>query len=152
MEKFFINNKFTQCNTPRTLKIDVFELPNNKNIGKLFSKDELLFLDQANSKSDPSQILILQFPIPRASLPPSPSLSNFTLANWNHSSTQSLSFLIIFFIGFLILFYPIRPHATTFIEYTKPYANPSQSDLISSYMQVIMLYGSNTLPIKKLSL
>ena len=81
MEKFFINNKFTQCNTPRTLKIDVFELPNNKNIGKLFSKDELLFLDQANSKSDASQILIVQFPIPAASLPPSPSLSNFTLAN-----------------------------------------------------------------------
>ena len=27
--------------------------------------------DQGNSNSDPSQILILQFPIPRASLPPS---------------------------------------------------------------------------------
>ena len=39
-----------------------FRIPDNKNIGKLFSKHELLFLDQANSSSDPSQILIIQFP------------------------------------------------------------------------------------------
>ena len=75
MEKVFINEKFTQCKTSRTLKIDVFEIPDNKNIGKLFSKNELLFLDQVNSNSDPSQILTLQFPRPRASLPPSLSLS-----------------------------------------------------------------------------
>ena len=62
-------------------KIDVFEIPDNKDIGKLFPKYELPFLDQANSSSDPSQTLTQQFPIPRASLPPSPSLSNFTLAN-----------------------------------------------------------------------
>ena len=63
-----------------TLKIEAFKIPDNKNIGKLFSKFEMLFLDQANSSSDPSQISILQFPIARASLTPSPSLSNFTLA------------------------------------------------------------------------
>ena len=40
-----------------------------KNIGKLLSKYELFFLDQGNSSSDPSQILIQQYPIPRASLP-----------------------------------------------------------------------------------
>ena len=74
-------NKFTLCKISCTLKIDVFEIPDNKNIGKLFSKYEMLFLDQANSSSDPSQILIIQFSIPRPSLPPSPSLSNFTLAN-----------------------------------------------------------------------
>ena len=28
--------KFTQCKTSHTLKIDVFEIPDNKNIGKLF--------------------------------------------------------------------------------------------------------------------
>ena len=61
----------------------MFKIPDNKNIGKLFSKYELLFLDQANFSSNPSQILILQFPIRRASLPSSLSLSNFTLANWN---------------------------------------------------------------------
>ena len=72
--KIFISNKFTQCKTSHTLKIDVFEIPDNKSIGKLFSKYELLFLSQANSSSDPSQILILQFPIPRAFLPLSPSL------------------------------------------------------------------------------
>ena len=49
------------------------------------------FSDQANSSSDPSQILILRFPIPRASLPSSPSLSSFTIATWNPSSTQSSS-------------------------------------------------------------
>ena len=56
------------------LKMDAFKIPDNKNIGKLFSKFELLFLDHANPSSDPSQISILQFPIARASLPPSPSL------------------------------------------------------------------------------
>ena len=58
---------------------------------KMFLQYILLFLNQASSCSDPSQILILQFPIPGASLPPSPSLSNFTLANWKPSSTQYLS-------------------------------------------------------------
>ena len=53
----------------------------NKNIGKLSSKYELLFLDQASSSSDPSKILILQLVIPRASLSPLPSLSNLTLTN-----------------------------------------------------------------------
>ena len=34
--KVFITKKFTQCKTSCTLKIDVFEIPDNKNIGKLF--------------------------------------------------------------------------------------------------------------------
>ena len=63
------------------VKFNVFKIPDNKNIGKLFSKYEMLYLDQANSSSDPSQILILQFPTPRASLSPSSSLSNFTLVS-----------------------------------------------------------------------
>ena len=67
--------------TPENLKIDVFQLTNNKNIGKLFSKYELFFPNQANSSSDPSQILILQHPIPISFLPFSPSLSNFALEN-----------------------------------------------------------------------
>ena len=54
-------------------------------------KYELLFLDQANLSSVPFQILILQYPIPRASLSSSPSPSNFTLANRNPSSTQPSS-------------------------------------------------------------
>ena len=79
----FITKKFTQCKTLHTLKINLFEIQHDKNIGKLFPKYELLFLDQANSSSDPSQtdLLILRFPIPRASLPSLSSLSNFTLAN-----------------------------------------------------------------------
>ena len=66
----FITKKFTQCKTSCTLKIDVFEILDNKNVEKLFSKYDLLFLDQLNSSSDLSQILILQFPIPRAFQPP----------------------------------------------------------------------------------
>ena len=81
LEKVFVNEKFTQCKTSHTLQINEFEILDNKNIGKLFSKYELLFLDQATSSSDPSQILIIQFPALRASLPPSSSLSNLTLAN-----------------------------------------------------------------------
>ena len=89
LEKVFSAKKFTQCKISCTLKIDVFKIPDNINIGKLISKNELLFLDQANSSSDPSQILIQQFPIPRAPLPVSPSLSIFNLAYWNPSSTPS---------------------------------------------------------------
>ena len=80
MEKVFIYWKFTECKTSRTLKMDVFEIPDIKDIGKLFSRFELLYLDQANFSSDPSQILMLKLPISRAFLPPSPSLPNFTLA------------------------------------------------------------------------
>ena len=41
------------------LKNDLFELPVNKNIGKLFSKYELFHLDQVNFSSKPFQVLIL---------------------------------------------------------------------------------------------
>ena len=91
LEKVFITNTFTQCKTSRTFKIDVFKIADNQNFAKLFSKHELLFLDQANSSSDPSQIFILEFFIPTAFLLPSPSLPNFTLVNWNLSLTQSSS-------------------------------------------------------------
>ena len=123
LEKVFITKKFNQFKTSPTLKTDVFEILDNKNIEKLFSKYELLFLDQANSSSDRSQILIQQLPIPRASLTPSPSLSNFTLANWNPSLTPSSSC-------------SSSVSATTSIGHTKPYTKPSQLDLLSSYMQI----------------
>ena len=89
MEKVFINKKFTQRKTLRTLQIDVFEILDNENIRKLFSKNGLLFLDQVNSNLDLSQMLTPQFLTPRASLPPSLSLSYFILANWNPSSIHS---------------------------------------------------------------
>ena len=64
---------FSQSKNSCTLKIYVFEIPDNKNIGYLFSKYKLLSLGQANSSFDLSQMLTLRFTIPRASLPPSPS-------------------------------------------------------------------------------
>ena len=91
-------------------------------------KNELLFFDQANSSSDLSQKLILQLPIVPCLLH---HLSNFTLAN---------------------LFNTIRSQVTTSSGYTKPYAKASQSNLLGSYMHIIILYASNTLFIKKLSL
>ena len=81
LEKVFITKKCTQCKTSHTLKTDVFELPDNKDIAKLFSKYELFFLDQSNFSSNLFQVLILQHINPRASLPSLPSLLNFTLAN-----------------------------------------------------------------------
>ena len=109
LEKVFITEKFTQCKTSLTLKINVFEMPNNKNVGKLFSKCELLFLHKANSSGDPSQILILQFPILRASRTPLPSMSNVTLSNWNPSTTQSSSCSL----SVSLFPYFILPHSTT---------------------------------------
>ena len=67
LEKVFINKKCTQYKTSYTLKTNVFELPDNENIGKLFSKYELFFLDPANFISKQFQALLLQYPIPGAS-------------------------------------------------------------------------------------
>ena len=65
--KVFVTNKFTQCKTSHTLKVDVFKITDNKNIGKLSSKFELLLLDEANSSSDSSPTLTQRFPTRRAS-------------------------------------------------------------------------------------
>ena len=81
LEKILSNKKSTQFKTSRILKIYEFEILDNKNTRKLSSKFELLFLDQINSSSDSSQVFILRVAVPRASLPPSPSLSNFGSAN-----------------------------------------------------------------------
>ena len=55
-------------------------------------------------------------------------------------------------IGIPISSYAIRPRAATGIGYSEPYVNSSQSSLISSYIKIVTPNGSNTLPIKKLSL
>ena len=58
-------------------------------MGKLFTKNEP-FLDQANSSSDPSQILILEYPISGASLSPSQSLQH----NPHHDHHRFLNFVL----------------------------------------------------------
>ena len=90
----FITNNFTQFKTSRTLKIDVFEITDNKNIEKLFSKYELFLLDQANSSPDPSQTLILRFPIPRASHNPHYVLHCFPYFVLPHSSKRHYKYWI----------------------------------------------------------
>ena len=143
----FMTKKCTHCKTSRTLRIDVFEIPDGKNIGKLFSKYKLLFLDQANSSSHPSQILIRQFPIPTGSLPHSPS--NFCLVNWNPSSNNP--HLVLHWFPYFVLPHLTMRHHTS-IRYAKSYAKPNWSNLLSSYIQIIIPYCSSTLPIKKISL
>ena len=80
---------YGKCKTSRILKIDVFEVPDKLKIMKNCSQNMNCLIQQANSSYDPSKILILQFPMPADFLPPLPSLSNLTLANWNLSLTQS---------------------------------------------------------------
>ena len=125
LEKVFITNTFTQCKTSLTLKIDVFKIADNINFGKLFSKHELLFLDQANSSSDPSQIFILQFFIPTAFLLSSPSLPNFTLANWNLSLIQTSSYPSLVYLFCPTPFNHTSPHVLNI-----PNHNPIQVNQI----------------------
>ena len=99
-------------------------MPDNKNIGKLFSKYKLLFLDQINSSSDPSQTLMLQFPISRASLIISVKFYPSQLKPFFNT------IFTMFLIGFPILSYPIRPQVTTSIRYTKAYAKSNLSKFI----------------------
>ena len=84
----------------------------------MFSECKLLFSDQANPSS-----AILQLPITFS------FSASLTISVQFYSSQLNPLFktiLIIFFISFLIFPYPIWPHATTSIGYTKPYAKPSQ--------------------------
>ena len=55
----------------------------------------------------------------------------------------------MFVIGFPFLPYPIQPRDTTIICCYNPYTKPSQSNLLSSYIQIKILFRSNTAPIKK---
>ena len=114
LQQVFITKKFTQCKTSRTLKIDVFEIPDYKGIRKLFSKYEPLFLDQKHFRFDSSQI----FPI-----------ASFIISVKFYSSQLKPFFNtipIMFLIGFPILSYPIQPQPATSIAYTKPYGKRSQ--------------------------
>ena len=105
----------------------------------MFSKNELYFPNQSNFSSGLSQILIPHPSIPISSLAPLLSLSSFAPENWNLSST--IIFMILFV--FSISSYPNQPH-TTSIEYTKLYAKTSQSNLLSSYTQIIKPYMGQT--------
>ena len=82
--------------------LDVKHYTPSKLVGKSFSKYELFSLDPANFNSVLCQILILQYSILRDSLPPSLSLSSFTLANCNPSSTQSSSCIYHHFPYFIL--------------------------------------------------
>ena len=90
----------------------------------MFSKYELLSLDQANSSSDPSQILILEFPISRASLPTSPSLLNFDLANWNSLQHKHNPHHVLHQFSYFFLPHLITSHHKYWIYHTICKAKP----------------------------
>ena len=136
LEKVFITKKCTQLKTLDTLKTN----------GNLLSKHELFFLDQANFSADQSQILIHWILM---SFPASLAISIKLLPGQLKLLCNPI--LIMFFICFPNFFYPIRPHATI-IGYSNGYAKSNQSNLLSGYMQIIIPYWINMLPIKKLSL
>ena len=98
----FITTKCIQRKTLPLLKTDVFKLLDDKNIGKLFSKYELLSLDQVNFISDPSQIVTLHYL--SLELPCLPSHLR-QISQWPPNTI-----LIIFFCQFLYFF---LPHLTT---------------------------------------
>ena len=93
----FITTKCIQRKTLPLLKTDVFKLLDDKNIGKLFSKYELLSLDQVNFISDPSQIVTLHYL--SLELPCLPSHLR-QISQWPPNTI-----LIIFFLS-ISLFFP----------------------------------------------
>ena len=92
--------------------------------------------------SESYQVLMLKFPAPGASLFPLPSLSNFNLAKWSHFRHRP--YHIFYQFPYFVL--PIRPQAATSIGYTKPYAKPSQSSLLLTYIQIIILMAQTLYP------
>ena len=126
LEKVFITKKWTQRKTLHTLKTDVFELPDTKNIGKLFSKYELFSLNQFWSISN------IDTTIPHSNSF-SPSLDVSVKFSPGQLKPLFNAIPIISFVVFPIFSYPIRSHATV-IWCTNPYAKPSFPNLISSYI------------------
>ena len=57
----------------------------------------------------------------------------------NITCNPNSTVLIMFFFGFPISPYPGQPYAAS-IGYTKAYAKPSQSNLLSCYIQIIKPY------------
>ena len=135
LEQVIITKKSPQRKTLHILKTNVFELLNTKNIGQLFHFWTI-------SNVDTTIPLPYSFPASLAISVKFPPGQLKPLFN---------AILILFFINFRVFSYPIRSHATI-TGYTKPYDKPSQSNLWSSYIQIIIPFWSNTLPIKKLSL
>ena len=146
LEKVFITNKSTHWKTCSS-KIDVFKIPYNKSIGNCFQNTNCFSWIKLISV-----LIYLKYWYYNShtySFPNSLTISAKFLTSQLKSLFNTIP--IKFFIGFHILSYAIRPRATTSSGYIKPYANPSQSNLISSYIKIIIPYGSNTLSIKKLS-
>ena len=145
--KVFIIKKCIKRKTLHTLKTDSFEFPDNKNIGKLFSKIWTFFPGSSQIEfwfiSNIGNIIPhpQSFPASQAISVKFPSGHRISLFN---------ATLIMFFIGFPTFFHP---HSTTrhiyWMHQTICQSNPIK--YIISYIQIIISYWSNRLPVKKLS-
>ena len=146
--KVFITKKFTQCKTSHILKLDAFEIPDKIRILEDFIQNMNCF-SWINLVPVLVHLKYLYYDSPY-SFPASCTAS----VKFYPSKLKSLfnTILIMFFIDFPIFSYPIRPLTTTSIGYTKIYPKQSNSNVLSSYIYVIISYGGNTLPMKKLSL
>ena len=124
LEKVFFTKKCTLCETSRTLKTDVLKILEHcfQNMNcfswiKLISV--LIYFKYCNYNIPSLELPCLPWHLCQISPWPPETLLN--------------TILIMFSIGFPILFSPIQLHATI-IGCTKPYAKLSQSDLSSSYI------------------
>ena len=149
LEKIFITKKITQCRTSCTLKIDILETPDKIKILENCFQNMNYF---SWIKLIPNLIYLKYwyYNSPYLELPCLPHLS----VKFCPSKLKPLfkTILIMLFIGFPILHYSILSYDTTSIGYTEPCAKPSYWNLLSSCIKITTLYGSNMLPIKKLSL
>ena len=117
-----------------------FELLDNKNFGKMFSKYEMFSLDQAKISSDSPQIWYYNTPSLELSCFPRRLCQKFALTNWTPIST----ILIMFFIGFPIFSYPICNHTPPLLDILNHM--PSQDKQIYYQVHIINLYtNQNTL-------
>ena len=85
-------------------------------------------------------------------LPQQKVLTSNKLTQWKTSRTLQIGVFEIQDNENIGNFLSIWSQANASVGYTKPYTKPSQSNIISRYIQIIMPHESNTLPIKKLSL
>ena len=117
----------------------MYSIPCNKNTGKFSSKYGLLLL----TKLIPVLIHLKYWYYDSLYLELPCLLHHLYQVYPSLEKPLFNTIFIMFFIGFTILSYPIQPHATINIGYTKTYGKPSQSNLLSSCLQIIIPYGSS---------
>ena len=143
-KRFFVNTKFTKCKTSRTLQINVFEIQIIKILENCFQNMNCFYW----IKLIPV-LIYLQFwyyNFPQLELPCFPHHPCHISPYPTETSLQHNPHHVFYRFPYLGL-----PHLTTrHHKYwiNKTYAKPTQWNFLSSYIQILIPYGSNTLHIK----